>query len=125
MTMLYSYASDPGAPAPPSLTPACAVVTILGPDVQHHFISLYVSTLLSPYKRIFASADEAGGLDNISRRFAWFRRILTAHETGKGRVFPAEWRVGWAMFGRFVDVTRQARLTILNNTCPDNVYSQG
>lgn len=49
---------------------------------------------------------EASGLDNIDRRFAWFRRMLGRHEVEQGRVFPEEWKVGWALVGGFVDVTR-------------------
>jgi hypothetical protein len=66
----------------------------------------YVSLELKDYRRIFRATDEAGQLDNISRRFAWFRRLLQIHEVEQGRVFPAEWKVGWHLLARFVEITR-------------------
>jgi vacuolar protein sorting-associated protein 53 len=55
---------------------------------------------------VFRLTDEAGHLDNISRRYAWFRRILGTHESGLGRAFLPEWKVGWWLVAGFVDVTR-------------------
>jgi hypothetical protein len=75
-------------------------------------IDRYVSFEFKEYRRIFRPTDEAGQLDNIGRRFAWFRRILGRHESElendneNRRVFPGEWRVGWAMFAKFSEITR-------------------
>lgn len=72
----------------------------------------YVALELKEYRRIFRATDEAGQLDNLSRRFAWFRRLLQTHETEQGRVFPAEWKVGWFITAKFIEITRycQARV---------------
>ena len=77
--------------------------------------SRYTALLLAEYRRIFRLTDEAGQLDNIARRFAWFRRVLSTHEGGLGRAFLPEWNVGWVLLGGFVEATRcvcwtQARL---------------
>jgi len=61
---------------------------------------------LRDYRRIFGSASEAGQLDNITRRFAWFRRVLKTHEDENGAVFPAEWKVGAVLAGGFSEVTK-------------------
>lgn len=111
-----SFIPDPTHPIQPAqISAACSVADVLGPDVRTHYISRYVSLELKEYRRIFRPADEAGGLDNISRRFAWFRRLLTGHETEAGRAFPVEWKVGWELFAKFVEITRCApfRLDIL------------
>ncbi|CAK5281328.1 unnamed protein product [Mycena citricolor] len=102
------YLQDPARPVKPSLiADACQVVDVLGPDVRAQTIERYVSIELKEYRRIFRTADEAGQLDNISRRFAWFRRCLQTHEAEQGRVFPAEWKVGWFLLSRFAEVTRE------------------
>ena len=88
------------------ITDACAVVDVLGMDVRIQLIERYVALELKEYRRIFRASDEAGHLDNITRRFAWFRRLLASHETEIGRVFPAEWRVDWWLFAKFVSITR-------------------
>ena len=85
---------------------ACLVVDVLGPDVRTHLIERYSAFELKEYRRIFRPSDEAGQLDNIARRFAWFRRLLQTHEVEQGRVFPPEWRVGRYLFAKFVEITR-------------------
>ncbi|KAN0091332.1 Vps53-like, N-terminal domain containing protein [Tylopilus felleus] len=101
------FLQDPSKPFQTSqITDACAVVDVLGPDVRIQLVERYVALELKEYRRIFRASDEAGHLDNIARRFAWFRRLLTSHETEIGRVFPAEWQVGWWLFAKFVSITR-------------------
>ncbi|KAG6845073.1 hypothetical protein H0H87_000977 [Tephrocybe sp. NHM501043] len=90
------------------ITDACLAADVLGPDFRTHLIDRYVALELKEYRRIFRSTDEAGQLDNLSRRFAWFRRTLQTHEIEQGRVFPAEWRVGWCLLAKFIDITRYA-----------------
>ena len=85
---------------------ACTVVDVLGSDVRTHLIERFVALELKEYRRIFRTSDEAGQLDNISRRFAWFRRLLQNHEIEHGRVFPAEWRVSWHLLAKFTEITR-------------------
>jgi hypothetical protein len=91
-----------------TISAACGVIDVLGPDVRSHFVERYVGLELKDYRRIFrvAEANEAGALDNISRRFAWFRRLLQTYDTEAGRVFPKEWKVEWWLFTKFLDVTR-------------------
>ena len=90
-----SYMQDPAKPIKPSVVAdACLVVDVLGPEVRIQFIERYVALELKEYRRIFRATDEAGQLDNVANRFGWFRRLLQAHETETGRVFPGDWQVG-------------------------------
>lgn len=107
---IVSYVPDATHPIKPAqISAACLVADVLGPEVRTHYISRYVSLELKEYRRIFRATDEAGGLDNISRRFAWFRRLLAGHEAEAERVFPSEWNVGWELFAKFVEITRWVR----------------
>lgn len=109
------YLQDPSKPAKVSqITDACAVVDVLGADVRTQVIERYATLELKEYRRIFRASDEAGHLDNISRRFAWFRRLLSSHENEIGRVFPAEWHVSWCLFAKFVAITRDDLSTLLS-----------
>ncbi|KAI6033241.1 Vps53-like protein [Pisolithus orientalis] len=113
------YLQDPAKQTRASqITDACAVVDVLGLDVRTQLIERYVAIELKEYRRIFRANDEAGHLDNISRRFAWFRRLLTSHETETGRVFPVEWQVGWWLFTKFVAITRDDLSTLLSKAGP-------
>nr|VWO97163.1 Chloride channel protein [Ganoderma boninense] len=109
------YVQDPSKPIKPSVvTDACLVLDVLGPDVRAQFIERYVALELKEYRRIFRATDEAGQLDNLSRRFAWFRRLLHTHETEQGRVFPAEWRTGWFLTAKFIEITRDDMTGLLS-----------
>ena len=96
---------------------ACLVVDVLGPDVRTHVIERFVAMELKEYRRIFRTNDEAGQLDNISRRFAWFRRLLQQHELEQGRIFPATWRVSWHLLAKFTEITRSVCIIVLRVPC--------
>ena len=93
---------------------ACKVVDVLGPDVRSQFVERYVALELKEYRRIFRATDEAGQLDNLSRRFAWVRRLLQTDENETGRVFPAEWRAGWHLCAKFAEITRDDMTVLLS-----------
>ena len=102
-----SYAQDPSKPIKPTvIAAACEVIDVLGPEIRAQFVERYVALELKEYRRIFKATDEAGQLDNLSRRFAWFRRLLQTHENEAGRVFPGDWRVGWHLTAKFTEITR-------------------
>ncbi|KAJ6500190.1 Vps53-like protein [Mycena vitilis] len=101
---------------PSVIADACLVVDVLGADVRAQMIERYVAIELKEYRRIFRTSDEAGQLDNISRRFAWFRRLLQTHEVEQGRVFPPEWRVGWYLLAKFSEITRDDLAALLSKT---------
>ncbi|KAJ3481813.1 hypothetical protein NLI96_g7407 [Meripilus lineatus] len=109
------YAQDPTRPIKPSaMAAACKVVDVLGPEVRMQFVERYVALELKEYRRIFRATDEAGQLDNLSRRFAWMRRLLQTHENEVGRVFPAEWRAGWHLCAKFAEITRDDMTVLLS-----------
>ncbi|TFK44162.1 Vps53-like protein [Crucibulum laeve] len=108
------YLQDPSKPIKPALiAEACLVADVLGPDVHTQIVDRFVALELKEYRRIFRTSDEAGQLDNISRRFAWFKRLLNSHELEQGRVFPSEWRVGWHLLAKFSEITRDDLSTLL------------
>ncbi|KAJ7085845.1 Vps53-like protein [Mycena crocata] len=114
-----SYLQDPSKQVKPSvIADACLVVDVLGADVRAQMIERYVAIELKEYRRIFRTSDEAGQLDNISRRFAWFRRLLQTHEVEQGRVFPPEWKVGWYLLAKFSEITRDDFAALLSKTGP-------
>ncbi|KAI0929946.1 hypothetical protein AcV5_006778 [Taiwanofungus camphoratus] len=109
------YMQDPAKPIKSSIiADACLVMDVLGPEVRTQFVDRYVALELKEYRRIFRATDEAGQLDNLSRRFAWFRRLLQTHETEQGRVFPEEWKVGWFLCSKFIEITRDDMTVLLS-----------
>lgn len=90
---------------PPELTSA--------PPARNSLLQWYSLQLLRDYRRIFGSTSEAGQLDNATRRFAWFRRVLKTHEDDSGLIFPKHWHVGAVLAGGFGEVTRDDLKSVL------------
>ncbi|KAI9507909.1 Vps53-like protein [Russula earlei] len=108
------YLQTPNSPKPQTIAAACTTADVLGPDVRAALTARYVALLLAEYRRIFRLTDEAGQLDNTSRRYAWFRRVLGTHDTGLGRAFLPDWNVGWWLLAGFIDVTRGDMAALLS-----------
>jgi hypothetical protein len=73
---------------------------------RNALLKWYSLLLLRDYRRIFGAASEAGQLDNITRRFAWFRRVLKSHEEENAAIFPPAWNVGAVLTAGFSEVTK-------------------
>ncbi|GAA5969374.1 hypothetical protein JCM8115_003118 [Rhodotorula mucilaginosa] len=95
------------------LTDACLVVDALGEDAKNALLKWYSLLLLRDYRRIFGAASEAGQLDNITRRFAWFRRVLKSHEEENAAIFPPAWNVGAVLTAGFSEVTKNDLKSVL------------
>jgi len=115
----YLQTSSPARTLPPrTVNSICLIADAIGPEVRFQMVERYVGSELKEYRRVFKPYDEAGGLDNVGRRFAWFKRVLSRHEAemendkDDKRVFPDDWKVGWAMFAKFAEITRED-LTLL------------
>ncbi|EGG13211.1 GARP complex subunit Vps53 [Melampsora larici-populina 98AG31] len=101
------------------LIDSCLVVEALGDDAKNSLIEWYTTFQLREYRRIFSGQlSEAGQLDNITRRYAWFKRLLKNHEDdlnggGGAKIFPESWQVGVSLCGQFGEVTREDLKSVL------------
>lgn len=89
------------------LVEACLVMDALGDHAKTRLVTWYVNTELREYRQVFRGNDEAGSLDNIGRRYAWFKRMLKSHEEEHAAIFPPHWRVGETLSMAFCDGTRE------------------
>jgi hypothetical protein len=89
------------------LVEACLVMDALGDHAKTRLVTWYVNTELREYRHVFRGNDEAGNLDNIGRRYAWFKRTLKRHEEEHAAIFPPHWRVGETLGMAFCDGTRE------------------
>ncbi|KAK4136631.1 hypothetical protein BT67DRAFT_416855 [Trichocladium antarcticum] len=88
------------------LVEACLVMDALGDHAKTRIVTWYINTELREYRQVFRGNDEAGSLDNIGRRYAWFKRMLKTHEDEHAVIFPPQWRVGETLAMAFCDGTR-------------------
>lgn len=89
------------------LVEACLVMDALGDHAKTRLVTWYVNTELREYRQVFRGNDEAGSLDNIGRRYAWFKRTLKTHEEEHAVIFPPHWRVNETLAMSFCDGTRE------------------
>ncbi|KAJ2009809.1 Vacuolar protein sorting-associated protein 53 [Coemansia thaxteri] len=78
----------------------------LGDEQRDKFVSFYCELQLRAYSAIFQLGDDVSQLENISRRYAWLRRILRNYTDDHAAVFPEQWRVGEVLSRRFAEATR-------------------
>jgi len=88
------------------LAEACYVMDALGDVARSRLVTWYVNTQLREYRQVFRGNDEAGSLDNIGRRYSWFRRMLKTHEDEHATIFPPYWRVNEVLANAFCEGTR-------------------
>lgn len=95
------------------LTEACLVMDALGDHARARLTTWYCNTHLREYRQVFRGNDEAGSLDNISRRYAWFGRMLKTYDAEHAVLFPPHWRVNEMLANAFCEGTREDYKSIL------------
>ncbi|KAI9872991.1 MAG: Vacuolar protein sorting-associated protein 53 [Pleopsidium flavum] len=88
------------------LAEACLVMDALGDNARSRLITWYCNTQLREYRQVFRGNDEAGSLDNISRRYSWFKRMLKTYDDEHAVIFPSYWRVNEMLANAFCEGTR-------------------
>ncbi|BCS29482.1 putative GARP complex subunit Vps53 [Aspergillus puulaauensis] len=99
-----------------ALSEACSVMDALGEHARTRLMTWYCNFQLREYRQVFRNNEEAGSLDNISRRYSWFRRILRIYDEEYGPIFPATWRVDEILANAFCEGTRDDFKGILSRS---------
>ena len=98
------------------LAEACLVMDALGENARSRLISWYCKTQLREYRQVFRGNDEAGSLDNISRRYSWFKRVLKTYDDEHAAIFPSSWKVNEMLANAFCETTRDDFKSILSRS---------
>ncbi|KAJ1799655.1 Vacuolar protein sorting-associated protein 53 [Coemansia sp. RSA 2399] len=85
---------------------ACLCLDALGGSERARAVDMYCGQQLRAYAAIFQLDDDVSQLENVSRRYAWLRRILRNYAEEHAALFPARWRVGEELSRRFSELTR-------------------
>jgi vacuolar protein sorting-associated protein 53 len=99
-----------------TLAEGCQVMDALGDTARSRLITWYCNTQLREYRQVFRGSEEAGSLDNISRRYSWFRRMLKTYDEEHAAIFPPHWRVNEVLANVFAEGTRDDYKGILSRT---------
>lgn len=98
------------------LSEACQVMDALGDHARSRLVTWYCNTQLREYRQVFRGNDEAGSLDNISRRYSWFNRMLKTYDAEHAALFPPHWRVNEMLANAFCESTRDDYRSILQRS---------
>lgn len=98
------------------LAEACLVMDALGENARSRIITWYCNTQLREYRQVFWGSEEAGSLDNISKRYSWFRRMLKTYDEKHATIFPISWRVNEMLANAFCESTREDFKGILSRS---------
>ncbi|KAK6431320.1 Vacuolar protein sorting-associated protein 53, partial [Oleoguttula sp. CCFEE 5521] len=98
------------------LAEACMVIDALGDHARARLITWYCNTQLREYRQVFRGNDEAGSLDNISRRYSWFNRMLKAYDAEHAALFPPYWKVNEMLANAYCEGTREDYKGILQRS---------
>ncbi|WWC89216.1 uncharacterized protein L201_004134 [Kwoniella dendrophila CBS 6074] len=113
------FKQDPNKPIDRRvISEVCHVIDVLGGDFRNHIIERYLQIQLAEYRRIFKSTDEAGQLDNVPRRYAWFRRVLKHHDEEDSSLFPSSWEMTRLLVSNFAEYTRSDLANVLGKSTP-------
>ncbi|MCJ1306432.1 Vacuolar protein sorting-associated protein 53 [Agyrium rufum] len=96
------------------LSEACMVMDALGDNARSRLITWYCNTQLREYRQVFRGNDEAGSLENLSRRYSWFKRMLKTYDEQHHAIFPPAWRVDEMLANAFCESTRDDFMGILS-----------
>ncbi|KAI8819643.1 Vps53-like protein [Fimicolochytrium jonesii] len=89
------------------LSDACLVVNILEGDARKALIDWYCDIHLKDYRSIFRMNPEVAGLGDVSRRYAWLKRLLKTFDEEHAVIFPPEWKVAEVLCESFCQDTRR------------------
>jgi hypothetical protein len=98
------------------LSEACLVMDALGETARSRLITWYCNTQLREYRQVFRGNEEAGSLDNISRRYSWFRRMTKTYDEEHVSIFPPLWKVNEVLTNAFCEGTRDDFKGILSKS---------
>ena len=98
------------------LAEACLVMDALGDNARSRLVVWYCNTQLREYRQVFRGNDEAGSLDNISRRYSWFKRMIKTYDDQHAAIFPLSWRVDESLANAFCEGTREDFKGILSRS---------
>lgn len=106
-------------PSKSTLAQACELVDVLGDGARDRIIMWYTNSQLREYRSIFRGNEEAASLDNISRRYAWLKRIYKTYDDEHATIFPESWKVLGHLMKSSCDSTREDLATVLARARPD------
>ena len=109
-----------GTPAPKMFSAAVSNASFAS-QARRRQVDEFATAQLKPYSKIFRPAEEHSGLDQVDRRFAWFRRLLKNIDERFENVFPAHWHLQYKLCLQFLQMTFEGvKMKLEDTDSPDS-----
>lgn len=72
---------------------ACRVLEVMEIPAKEDLIKWYCELQLKDYLIMFRLNQELGGIEEVSRRYSWLKRLLKTFDDQHSQFFPSGWRV--------------------------------
>lgn len=89
-----------------SLSDACLVVDALGATSRKELLEEFVQLQLVPYEKLFGVDKPHFTLDQVERRWSWFKRLLKSIDSKFANVCPPHWRLPLRLCLEFTERTK-------------------
>jgi hypothetical protein len=90
-----------------ALYESCLVLELLESDAQNALSRWYTEMQLTDYRNLFRKNPEVAGLADISRRFAWMKRMLKTFDENHAVLFPEYWKMAELLSWQFCQETKR------------------
>ncbi len=89
-----------------TLADACVIVDALGYQFRHELLEEFVQLQLVPYEKNFGPEKAHYQLEDVDRRWAWFKRLLKSIDSKFSSIFPGHWKVPLRLCLEFFERTK-------------------
>ncbi|CAH2353180.1 vacuolar protein sorting-associated protein 53 [[Candida] railenensis] len=90
------------------------ILELINPSNKTKIIDLFCKRQLHEIQGIFKSSDEAGSLENVNRRYLFYKKILTNVQDNFLTTFPKSWAIELEITKKFCEFTRDDLKSVLN-----------
>ncbi|ODV62001.1 Vps53p, partial [Ascoidea rubescens DSM 1968] len=106
------------------LIKACEILDIIGQSYHDKLLNLFITLQFKEFKSIFNISDEAGSLENLSRRYIYFKKIFRNFNDYYYKFFSKSYGLKFEICKRFCEFTKDDLKLLLNNIKQDNLNNK-
>jgi len=92
---------------------SCLVVDSLGISARRELLDEFVQLQLVPYEKLFSQDQQHCSLEQVERRWAWFKRLLKSVDTKFSGICPTHWRLPLRLCLEFTERTKIHLVSLL------------
>ncbi|CAK7895939.1 vacuolar protein sorting-associated protein 53 [[Candida] anglica] len=94
---------------------AAQILEIISSSQKLKLIDWFCNIQLREIQGIFKSSDEAGSLENVARRYIFFKKVLSVVSNDLTHWFPEEWHIDLEVSKKFCTFTKNDLQKVLNH----------